>query len=428
MVAIEKIENIAVIGGGLMGTGIAQVALLTGYDKVTIIDLNAKILEKSRNEIENRIVALESEKFEEIVLRAMNAVELIKTIDFKNKKSNFKAVGILAKNFDANRIMRRLKTDTDISKGVSDADFVVEAIPEILSLKQEVFKKLGQYTPEHTTLATNTSSLSITKIAQYSHRPEKIIGMHFHTFYPLLGMLIEITPGKKTSQESLELGYAVAQNFPCLLGERFTVKLQKETPGLIANRISLLWVVYYNWILEQAISKGISYEQLDAAGISFELLDRIGIDTMYHIYNYFEQVVSPDFAAGPLIRDLVSEGRLGKKTGKGYYEWDENGPIKNLPPVEKKTLDFLAENINEEYYLAFQLNEACRLLEEGVVKSYKLIDKILLKGTFVNGPFLQGKRKYKEWSKILHELAEKTGKSYLKPCEMMESGRFLSYK
>jgi enoyl-CoA hydratase/3-hydroxyacyl-CoA dehydrogenase len=428
MVAIDKIKNIAVIGSGLMGTGIAQVALLTGYDKVTIIDLNAEILERSRNEIENRIAALESEKFEEIVLNAMNAIELVKTIDFKNKKSDFKVVGILAQNFDTNSIMRRLKTDTDISKGISDADFVIEAVPEILPLKQDIFKKLGQFTPPHTILATNTSSLSITKIAQYSNRPENVIGMHFHTFYPLLGMLIEITPGERTSQESLELGYIVAQNFPCLLGERFTAKLEKETPGLIANRISLLWVVYYNWILEQAISKGISYEQLDAAGMSFELLDRIGVDTMYSIYNYFEEVVSPDFAAGSLIRDLINEGRLGRKMGRGYYEWDENGPIKNLPPVEDKTLDFLAENVNEEYFLAFQLNEACRLLEEGVIKSYKLIDNVLLKGTFVKGPFLQGKKKYKEWSKMLHELAERTGKSYLNPCKMMESGRFLSYK
>ena len=91
-------------------------------------------------------------------------------------------------------------------------------------------------------------------------------------------------------------------------------------------------------------------------------------------------------------------------------------------------MGFLAENIDMELFMALSLNESCKLLEEGVVKSYDIITKILMKGNFTEGPFIQGKEKYKEWSQKLYKIAEKTGISYLKPCKMMESGRFLSYK
>ncbi|GAG05632.1 unnamed protein product, partial [marine sediment metagenome] len=105
-----------------------------------------------------------------------------------------------------------------------------------------------------------------------------------------------------------------------------------------------------------------------------------------------------------------------------------DGPIKNLPPVEKKTTDFITNTIDPEIFSAIQLNEACRLLEEGVLKSYELIDKVLFKGSFMPGPFALGKTKYKEWAEKLDDFAEKSGKTYLKPCDMMKLGRFLDYK
>ena len=428
MVSLENIKNIAVIGGGLMGAGIAQVALLSGYEKVTVIDLKGEILEKCREEIQKRIEELESEKFKELYMEATGNIEVVKTIDFESKKGDFKSIGILANKISRSTIMERLKTETDISKGVSDADFVIEAVPEVMSLKQEIFKKLGQFAPPHTVLASNTSVMSITNIGKFSGREDKIIGLHFHVYYPLLGMVIEITPGEKTSEDSINLGLEFSQNLPCLIGERFTVKLEKESPGLIANRATLLGLLYHNWLLKQAKSMGISYEQLDAAGMSFETFDRIGIDTVYNVEKYYEEVVSPDFAPADLLTNLLDRGRIGRKVGKGYYDWDENGPIRKLPRIEPKTMQFFAENIDPELFTALSLNESCKLLEEGVVKSYDIITKVLMKGNFIEGPFIQGKDKYKEWSQKLHKVAEKTGILYLKPCEMMESGRFLSYK
>jgi len=428
MVSLENIKNVAVIGGGLMGAGIAQVTLLSGYEKVTVVDLNSEILEQCREDIKKRLEELEAEKFKELYLEATGNIEVAKTIDFESKKGDFKSIGVLANNVSISTLMRRLKTETDISKGVSDADFVIEAVPEVMSLKQEIFKKLGQFAPKDTVLASNTSTMSITNIGKFSGREDKVIGLHFHVFYPLLGMVIEITPGEKTTEDSMNLGFEFSQKLPCLIGERFTVKLEKESPGLIANRTTLPGMLYHNWLLKQAKSKGISYEQLDAAGMSFETFDRIGIDTVYNVIKYFEEVVSPDFAPAALLTDLVNEGRIGRKVGKGYYDWDENGPIRNLPSVEPKTMGFLAENIDMELFMALSLNESCKLLEEGVVKSYDIITKVLMKGNFIEGPFIQGKEKYKEWSQKLYQIAEKTSISYLKPCEMMESGRFLSYK
>jgi enoyl-CoA hydratase/3-hydroxyacyl-CoA dehydrogenase len=341
---------------------------------------------------------------------------------------NFESVGIVANKVDTQTIMNRLCTEIEISKGVEDADFVIEAVSEKMELKQKIFSQLGEFSPPQAVLASNTSSMSITNIARDSKHPEKVIGMHFHTYFPITGMLIEITPGEKSSPESLEIGHEVAQRFPSLMGERFTVRLEKETPGLIANRLTVAGTLYFDWLMNQATDNGISREQLDAADFSSEVADVIGIDTIYYVSKYFEETISPEFAPSQRLTDLFNAGKFGRKVGEGFYKWNEDGPIKNLPPVEKKTTDFITSTIDPEIFPAIQLNEACRLLEEGVVKSYELIDKVLFKGSFMPGPFALGKTKYKEWAEKLNDFAEKSGKTYLKPCDMMESGRFLDFK
>jgi enoyl-CoA hydratase/3-hydroxyacyl-CoA dehydrogenase len=425
MVDLSKIKNFAIIGGGVMGSGIAQCALLTGYEKVSVIDLNSEILEKSRRLIQQRIEALESE---ENCKKFFAYHDMLKNSDFKKKLESFESVGIIANKIDTKTILSRLNTETKLSKGVKDADFVIEAVSERMELKQDIFEQLSEYCLPQTVMASNTSSMSITKIAQKSKSPENVIGMHFHTYFPITGMLIEITPGEKSSKNSLEIGREVAQKFPCILGERFTVQLEKESPGLIANRFSVVGSLYFQWLTNHAIKNGISREQLDAADFSGEIIDVIGVDTVYYVSKYFEETISPEFAPSERITDLFSEGKFGRKVGEGFYEWNEDGPIKNLPLVEKKTTDFMTNTLDLEMYPAIQLNEGCRMLEEGVVKSYELIDKVIFKGTLMPGPFALGKTKYKEWVEKLNDFAEKSGKNYLKPCEMMKSGRFLNYK
>ena len=429
MVNLEDIKNIAVIGGGIMGSGIAQVALLTGYEKVTVVDRNIEILDKSRKLIYDRIEGLQSEENYKRFLSAYHANdEMMKSIDIKRKLGSFESVGIIAHNEDTKTILSRLKTETDISKGVIDADFVIEAVPENLELKQKIFNDLGEFSPPYTILASNTSSMSITKIAKFSGRPEKVIGMHFHTFFPILGMLIEITPGKESSKESLEIGQLIAQKFPCLTGKRFTVQLEKETGGLIANRISIPTQIYFDWLLDYATDNGFSIDQLGVLNMFFGLGDYIGLDTIYNILKYLEEYLSPDFAPGKNLTKLVKAGRLGKKVGNGFIEWNENGTTKREPLSDERATKFLMPHLDAEIFSAISLNEACRLLDEGVVKSYRLIDKVIFKGTSSPGPFREGKAKYKEWAKKLYDVVEKTGKSYFKPCNMMESGKFLTLR
>ena len=428
MVDIDNIKNFTVIGGGIMGSGIAQVALLTGYEKVTIIDLNTDILQKSKDLIHERIIALESEENYKKFLNANGIMDpVLISMDINSKLGNFESVGIIAHNVDTKTIMNRLKLEIDIAKGVKDADFVIEAVTEKLELKQNIFRDLGKYSPPDTILASNTSAMSITEIAKFSNRPEKVIGMHFHTFFPIMGMLIEITPGKQSSKESLNIGQAIGQKFPCLRGKRFTVQLEKETAGLIANRISLPSGLYFEWLTDYAIDNGFSIEQLGTLNMMFGLADAIGLDTIYNIMKYFEEYVSPDFAPSKVLTDLINTGRLGKKVGKGYLEYNDDGSVKNSPlPIEKAT-EFLMPHLEEETMAALSFNEACRLLEEGVVKRSRLIDKVIFKGTSMPGPFRIGKEKYKEYVKKLYNIAEITGKSYFKPCKIMESGKFLDF-
>jgi len=429
MVDWDNIKYIAVIGGGIMGSGIAQVALLSGFEKVTVIDLNDAVLEKSKELIQRRIEYLESEeKFKASIPEFGYSEELLNAMDIKKKISQFESVGIIAHNVDTKTIMKRLRTETDITKGIADADFIIEAVPEKLKLKQEIFKTLAEFSPPHTILASNTSSMSITKIGKFSGRTDKVIGMHFNTYYPIMGMVIEITPGEESSVNSLEIGKVIAEKFPCLAGKKLTVQLEKETPGLIANRISMPMQIYFDWFLENAIDSGISIEELGPISSVFEHMDTIGLDAVYNVLKYFDEVVSPDFAPGKTFTNLVNSGMLGKKSGRGFFDYTNGEPMISPTPTTKKAEEFIGKNIDESIAPALSLNEACRLLEEGVVKGYRIINKVVFKVTYAPGPFSGAKENYKEWSKKLYEIAEKTGKSYFKPCDMMESGRFLTHR
>ena len=186
------IRSIAVIGSGVMGTGIASLALLGGYERVVLNDIDSSALMKSRDSIESVIKALESEdKFKEYIssrpfLRNLNSV------DFTELKANRKAVGIIADGCTAGEIMSRLVCEADLQRAVSNADYVIEAVPEILKIKQEVFRKLGEFTPSHTVCASNTGSQLVSKIGLLSKHPEKVIGMHHEGFTPVFNTLIEI--------------------------------------------------------------------------------------------------------------------------------------------------------------------------------------------------------------------------------------------
>jgi 3-hydroxyacyl-CoA dehydrogenase len=250
--------------------------------------------------------------------------------------------------------------------------------------------------------------------------------MHF--FSPIRSRLIEITRGIKTTDNSMDIGESVANKLPCIDGKRMVARLEKETPEFIANRINIVGELYLKWLLEQAVEKSIPYEQIDADIIHimnpgpFELMDLIGIDTVYGAMKYFEETVSKDFSPGKVFTDLIESGNLGIKTSKGFYDWTSGEGLK-IDPSKKAGL------ANAEIVLALQLNEGCRLIEQGIVNGYKIIDDVNLAGYGNPGPFIGGgKRNFERWSKLLEDFAEKSGYTYAKPCELMKTGAFLKMR
>jgi enoyl-CoA hydratase/3-hydroxyacyl-CoA dehydrogenase len=410
-----------------MGSGIALCSLLAGFEEVIIYDLNSEILENARSTIHTILkhwgpVNKLKQAFSE------NPTMINTNIDEMFEK--LEDLGVLGEAINKEKIMERLTCETVLSNAVINADFVIEAIPENLTIKQEMFKQLGSLSPPRTILATNTSTMSITKIAAFSNRADKVVGIHFHNFQPLTARMIEVTPGNETSKETMEVAFEIATKLPSALKNKFVVRLEKESPGLIANRFTIVTGLYMDWIFDQAFEEGITIDQLITVGAISPAIDLIGIDVAYGCAEYFKEHVSLDFAPGGKLVELYDEGKLGRKTGCGYFEWDENGPIMKQVPIDAETqqkMESVFGLIDIEVLGAIGLNEGCRLLEEGVVKSYNLIDQTIKSGTYSDGPFMTGKNKYKEWSKKLEEIADKTGKSYLKPCDMMKTGKFLEF-
>ena len=395
---ISEIKNIAIIGTGLQGHAIAQVALMAGFSKVILNDLSMELIDKAVDRIIN---------------------------DPKTGLKVLEKEGQLDDNTTAEILVKRLVKEENLQTAVENADFVIEAVPEVMNIKKEVFRKLGQYCPEHTIFATNSSTMSITEIGNASGRPEKVIGMHF--FVPLENKLIEITKGKNTSEDTLKIATQIGRKLPSLEGERLLIELQKESPGFIANRIVSSTEIYINLLIEQAIAKNIPFEQLDAdvsdfmpEGI-FYLCDKIGLDTVFNAMKYFEETLSPDFAPHELFTKLINENNLGQKTGRGFYDWSQN----EEPSIDVSTKAGL---VDIELLIAIQLNEGCRMLEEGCVSNYKTIDKAVSTGFHLPGPFGMGKKNYKQLVVKLDELAELTGRKYLKPCKFMRSGGFLDMR
>ena len=428
MEKLENIKTISVIGAGTLGKGIAQILLLAGFERVVLNDLNMNILRNSAEEIKKSMDSLTTKKKLKKMIESDVSLDFIyQGRDPEDLLKDEDRLGELARGSSLDDLMKRLVLEDNLQKAVANSDYVIEAVFENLELKQEVFKKLNQYCPQHATIATNSSSISISKIAENSGRPDKVIGMHF--FFPYITKLIEITPGDKTSPESIKIGEMIGKRLPCFNGKRVIVTLNKESPGFIANRVFAACSIYNSRILDYAAEKGIRWEQLDADMASIlplgwcQIMDMIGIDIVYDVLKYLETALSPDFKPGTVLSDLYEKGHLGKKTMKGFYEWNEDGSLKSNIDYSQP-----AGIYNLDMLYAIQLNEACRVLEEGVVKSYRIIDKAIVNSYAVPGPFMKGRRIYPEWVELLEKFHVETGIQYLKPCELMKSGEFLNFK
>ncbi len=424
MAGKNNVRKLAVVGAGIMGSGIAQSNLLARYERVVLCDIDTSQLQKARVATEQLMKALEMpESFAEY--NANRGFRMMGGDALARYEENRKAI---MAGRTASEILSHFIYETDLKRAVADADFVIEAVSEKMPLKQEIFRQLGEFTPSHTVCASNTSTMPVTQIALKSKRPEKVIGMHHHGFTQVFNRLIEIMGGQKTAKESLEIGRVVGESEPGIAGKRLVVVLDKEVEGFIANRIAAPAGIYGTWLSDQAAAQGITPQQMHAAGFSMLVGEMVGWDTALDCGISYHDYISPDFGPSQATRELVKQGRLGRKTGHGIFDWDANGrPIITVTQPDEKTLDFVRKNADPEIPLASRLNEACRLLEMGAVKSCEVINEAERVGENHEGIFVLGADKYKQWAEKLEVVAQKIGKPYLKPCEMMRSGKFKDY-
>ena len=388
---MTKVKNIVMLGFGDMGKGIAQVCLMAGYN-VIAVDVSDEIIEKG----------------------------------LEYNKTGFEKLGAkgkLPEGVSASDLMAKLSVNKDLSKAVKNADLVIEAVVEKIDLKQKLCNIVIDNSPEHCIFASNTSSMSITEIAQSCKKPQNVIGIHFFNPAPLM-RLIEVIKGDKSSDEAMDIGVEVSESLPCLRGERFVARVLKDRPGFIVNRVLSPSSMYSNYIVDLAYEKGIPWEQVDAdlSGpnapmTSLTLSDFVGRDIAYLTQLYYAEKLSPDYKPGKVLTMQNNEGTLGKKTGQGFYDWSKGRP---QPDLSKK-----AGLVDRLVFAAINANEGCRILEEGVVNSWKVIDEAILAGMNFPGPMKYATEHYKELSDLLEEYSEKLEKPYLKPCELLKSGKFV---
>jgi enoyl-CoA hydratase/3-hydroxyacyl-CoA dehydrogenase len=312
-------------------------------------------------------------------------------------------------------MLANIKTYIDIAEAVKDADFVIEAVPEIMDLKKQVFQALDKAAPKHAILASNTSNMSITDIASVTERPEKVVGMHF--FNPAVLMkLVEVTKGAKTSEETMQVTY----NLALKMGKE-PVRVEKDSVGFVYNRVNAPTGLLVNLMLEKGVAAPMEIDaKMRKVGMPmgpYELMDYVGLDVSYHSARYFAEKLSRDYTPPSWLKAKVDAGTLGKKTGKGIFDWSKGRPEIDLSKAK--------EDFDPIWLIALQVNEGTKLLEEGVVKSAEEIDKAMVNGGGAAiGPFQLGKGiGYDKLAKMCEDLAQKFGVKVFQPTKTLKEGK-----
>ena len=377
----EDVKKITMVGAGDMGHGIAASFLQGGYT-VVLRDIEQRFVDKGMAGIKASF-----DKFKE-----------------KGK--------ITPEAYDD--AFKRLIPMVDLQTAVKDADFIIEAVPEKLELKKSVFADLDKFAPKHAILASNTSNISISEIATATARPDKVIVYHF--FNPALLMkLVEVIKGNKTADEAVQIGYDLAKKI-----KKVPVIVKKDSPGFIYNRVNEPTLVLLSKVVEAGHP---TPEEFDAAlkpimpMAPFELLDYVGIDVALHGLEYFAQVLSKDYKPSDAIMAYLKSGNLGKKTGKGFYDWSKGRPTIDLAKATKE--------FDLNHLVALQVNEATKVLEEGVADDPKEIDLAMANGGGSPfGPFALAQGiGYPVLLAKLEEVYKKFPLDIFKPTQTMKEGK-----
>jgi len=287
------IKELVVVGGGLMGAGIAQVAASTGH-KVTLVDISQQVLDSSNKRITESIKRVAKKQFKEDADGAGKFIDM--------------ALGNLA-------------VDTSVDKAIASADLVVEAVVENMGLKQKLFKEYDSKAPEKTILASNTSSLPISEIASATKRLDRFGGLHFFNPVPVM-KLLEVVRIPQTSDETFDAMVAWGKAM-----KKQTVDC-KDTPGFIVNRLLVPYLMEAVRLVERgdASAKDVDLAMKLGAGHPmgpFELADYVGLDTNKFIMDGWSERYPDEslFRQSELLNKLVADGKLGRKSGEGFYKY-----------------------------------------------------------------------------------------------------------
>jgi 3-hydroxybutyryl-CoA dehydrogenase len=282
----KDVKTLTVIGAGIMGRGIAHVAAVAGFETV-LNDISDDLLRKSQDQIREDL----------------------------NRSVEIGKLTLLA----VEETLARLKLERSLEAAVRNADLVIEAVPEKIELKLDIFSRLDQICGPEVIFASNTSALSITEMAGATTRPQRFIGMHF--FNPVHKMkLVEIIRGLETNDQTSDMAESVSQK----MGKE-TVQV-KESPGFVTSRINALIGNEAFYMLQEGIATARDIDKALKLGLNhpmgpFEMIDLVGLDTRLSILSFLHETLGEKYRPCPLLVKYVKAGRLGKKVGKGVYEY-----------------------------------------------------------------------------------------------------------
>jgi 3-hydroxybutyryl-CoA dehydrogenase len=282
------VEKMVVFGAGLMGAGIAQVSAQGGF-QVVMVDVSTEFLDKGMSIIRRNL--------EKRIEQGKLAAEEMK------------------------KVLARIRMETAPEQAAKSCDFVIEAVPERIDLKIELFQKLDNICRPGVIFATNTSALSISKMAEATSRPGEFIGMHF--FNPVPAMrLVEIVRGEKTNDLTTNVATDIARR----MGKE--VVIVKESPGFVTTRMNALIGNEAFQMLEEKIASAEDIDKALKLGLNhpmgpFELVDLVGLDTRLNVLRFLHERLGEKYRPSPLLEQYVKEGRLGRKSGGGVYDYTE---------------------------------------------------------------------------------------------------------
>lgn len=312
-----KIKNVAVLGTGTMGHGIALLCSKAG--------LNVKLYGRSDASLNRGFTRIKSN---------------LDSLKSQGKMTDAEADGILS----------RIKGVKTLEEAAKDVELVSESLAEDLKLKQQVFARLDELCPEDVILSSNTSGLSPTAIAKNTTHPQRVVIAHFWN-PPQLLPLVEVVPGEKTSKDTMDK----TCEFVDIIGKK-SVRMEKECPGFIGNRLQLallreaLYIVEQGWAKPEEVDKAMEYGHGRRVAVTGPLCsaDLGGLDIFYNVASYLNKELCDSKEASEILKKKVEEGKLGTKTGEGFYKWPESAAKAKKAERESVLLYFLDRDKNKE--------------------------------------------------------------------------------